>query len=278
MDRSVYLRMAAHEEIHWWFAARRQIVTRLIRLVSAAGPARDPATPQILEVGCGTGGNLPMLKQFGAVTAVECDRQARDIATAKSDVAIIDGRLPDLAALGHRTFDLVLLLDVLEHVDDDLAALSTLAPRQGADGVLLVTVPAHPWLWSAHDVVHHHYRRYTPASLRVVAEKAGYRVESIGYYMSLLFPAVVAVRMAKRLIGADTADDAMPGPLANRVLKAIFAFERFLVGRVPLPIGTSLFMIARPDRRTVPAASGGVAKIRSQHPGREYSRQIPRTS
>ncbi|MHA1190422.1 MAG: SAM-dependent methyltransferase, partial [Alphaproteobacteria bacterium] len=89
MDRSVYLRMAAHEDIHWWFAARRQIVTRLIRQFATRHSAKARPEPRILEVGCGTGGNLAMLRQFGPVTAVECDKEARDLATSKSGATIV---------------------------------------------------------------------------------------------------------------------------------------------------------------------------------------------
>ncbi len=252
MDRSIYLRMAAHEDIHWWFAARRQIVTRLIRQFASRRTAKTRPEPRILEVGCGTGGNLAMLRQFGPVTAVECDKEARDLAASKSGATIVDGRLPELKELDGGEYDLVVLMDVLEHVEDDLGSLKSLSRRQSKDGVLLVTVPAHPWLWSAHDEAHHHYRRYTPASLRAVAETAGYEVRKIGYYMSILFPAVVAVRFVKKQIGMNTADDALPGPIANKILRAVFAFERFFVGRVPLPIGTSLYMIAAPAHSVTP--------------------------
>ncbi len=243
MDQLVYQRMASHEDTHWWFVARRKIITRLIDLFVKKDRESDL---KILEVGCGTGGNLAMLKQFGTVTATECDEVARGFATNKSGITVRDGRLPELAEVPEDNFDLVVLLDVLEHVEDDLGALKSLAPRQGENGRLLVTVPAHPWLWSSHDVVHHHFRRYTRATLRKVTEDAGYKVESMGYYNSLLFPLVILVRFLKKLIGSDNADDDMPGPAVNGILKNIFALEQNIVGRLPMPTGLSLYMVARP--------------------------------
>ena len=244
MDPLVYQRMASHEDAHWWFVARRKIIARLIQVF-----VKKEADLNILEVGCGTGGNLGMLKQFGAVTATECDETARAMASRKAGIDIRDGRLPELDDVPETDFDLVVLLDVLEHVEDDLGALKGLASRHGKDGRLLVTVPAHPWLWSAHDVTHHHFRRYTAKTLRKVAEDAGYKVEAIGYYNSLLFPLVIMVRFLKKLLGHDTADDAMPGKVVNGILQNIFALERHVVGRIPLPSGLSLYMIAEPDRR-----------------------------
>jgi len=245
MDQLVYQRMASHEETHWWFVARRRIIARLIRLFVRQDRKSDL---RILEVGCGTGGNLAMLKQFGAVTATECDEEARSIAKGKSGIEIRDGRLPELAEITEEDFDLIVLLDVLEHVEDDLGALRSLARRHGEKGRLLVTVPAHPWLWSAHDETHHHFRRYTRATLRNVAEDAGYTIEAMGYYNSLLFPLVILVRFLKKALGRDTADDAMPGPAVNGILKNIFALERNIVGRIPMPTGLSLYMVATPIR------------------------------
>lgn len=244
MDPLVYQRMASHEDAHWWFVARRKIIARLIQVFAAKNTEL-----KILEVGCGTGGNLGLLQQFGAVTATECDETARAMASRKAGIEIRDGRLPELDDVPEQDFDLVVLLDVLEHVEDDLGALKGLTSRHGKDGRLLVTVPAHPWLWSGHDVTHHHFRRYTARTLRKVAEDAGYRVEAIGYYNSLLFPMVILVRFFKKLLGRDTADDAMPSQAVNGILQNMFALERHVVGRVPLPTGLSLYMIAEPVRR-----------------------------
>jgi SAM-dependent methyltransferase len=243
MDQLVYQRMASHEDTHWWFVARRRIIARLINIFVRQDRKSDL---KILEVGCGTGGNLTMLKQFGTVTATECDEDARGFAAGKSGIAVRDGRLPELEEVPEDNFDLVVLLDVLEHVEDDLGALKSLAPRQGRDGRLLVTVPAHPWLWSSHDVTHHHFRRYTRATLRKVAEDAGYNVEAMGYYNSLLFPIVILVRFLKKALGRNDADDAMPGPAVNGILTNIFSLEQKIVGRLPLPTGLSLYMVARP--------------------------------
>jgi SAM-dependent methyltransferase len=252
MDPLVYQRMASHEDVHWWFVARRMVISRLIdRFV------KHDRNLKILEVGCGTGGNLGMLKRFGTVTATECDETARGIASRKHDIEIRDARLPDLGGLPENKFDLVLLLDVLEHVEDDLGALKGLASRHSDGGRLVITVPAHPWLWSMHDEIHHHFRRYTPATLRSVAEAAGYSVEAIGYYNSLLFPLAIITRFVKKLIGSDAADDAMPGRAVNPVLRNIFALERYLVGRVPMPTGLSLYLVARPRPIGRPAPSTG---------------------
>ena len=248
MDQLVYQRMASHEETHWWFVARRNIITRLIRLFVSDEKQQGL---RILEVGCGTGGNLAMLQQFGTVRATECDATARSLAMEKSGIDVQDGRLPELDDLAEDDFDLIVLLDVLEHVEDDHSALRALAGRHAGNGKLLVTVPAHPWLWSAHDETHHHFRRYTKSTLRAVAERAGYRVEELGYYNSLLFPLAVFIRFVKKLLGRDTADDAMPGPAVNTILKTVFSMERGVIGRVPMPTGLSLYMVARPLERHV---------------------------
>lgn len=242
MDALVYQRMASHEDVHWWFVARRQIISRLIDRFVKPEPGM-----KILEVGCGTGGNLGMLKQFGTVTATECDETARGLAGRKYGVDIRNARLPDLGDLSENGFDMVLLLDVLEHIEDDLGALKSLHSKHSQNGRLVITVPAHPGLWSKHDEIHHHFHRYTIRTLRKVAETAGYRVEAIGYFNCLLFPLAVATRFVKKLIGSEKADDTMPSQPVNSILKHVFALERHLVGRIPMPTGLSIYMIARPE-------------------------------
>ena len=137
-----------------------------------------PPAPRILEAGCGTGGNLAMLARFGRVSAFEPDGDARHAARAKSTADIRDGRLPDQVPFQPETFDLVAMLDVLEHIDDDVAGLRALCATLQRGGQVLVTVPAFPFLWSRHDELHHHKRRYRKRGLVAAAEAAGLEVLS----------------------------------------------------------------------------------------------------
>jgi SAM-dependent methyltransferase len=141
------------------------------------------------------------------------------------------------------TYHLIALLDVLEHVDADRESLESIATKLAPGGRILITVPAYQWMWSAHDVAHHHKRRYSRKGLRAVAEAAGLKVERIGYFNSLLFPLAAAVRLAGKAAGKTQSDDKVPpGPL-NRLFQAIFSLERHAIGRWPFPAGVSLFAL-----------------------------------
>jgi SAM-dependent methyltransferase len=239
MDRATYDRMAEIDGAHWWFTGRRAIIAALIE---AQAPLKPGA--RILEVGCGTGSNLALLQRYGIVDAIEPDDQARGLATARSGIAVKSGLLPDGVALDDGGYDLIVLLDVLEHIPDDRATLAALRPKLAPGGRLLLTVPAMPWLWSAHDVAHHHQRRYTAKSLSAVVEATGYRIRHRTHFNSLLFPAVVAARFLNRLRGHEGGDDAMPSPGVNRLLAGLFASERWWVARRRLPVGVSLALVA----------------------------------
>jgi SAM-dependent methyltransferase len=230
--------MSAQEGSHWWFVARRAILDRLIRTQMALRPGA-----RILEAGCGTGGNLAMLASYGSVEALEYDGEARALATARGVARVEPGMLPDRIGFGDQRYDLIALLDVLEHVEEDRASLAALRDRLAQGGRILLTVPAVPSLWSDHDVLHHHKRRYTLSGLRGVAEAAGLKVESVGYFNSLLFPVAVATRTAHRLLRRKGGLDAEPSPLVNRALRIIFGWERHLLGRIRFPIGLSLYAI-----------------------------------
>ncbi len=152
--------------------------------------------------------------------------------------------LPELAGVRDRAYDLIAALDVIEHIDDDGAALTAIAAKLKRGGKFLMTVPAHQWMWSAHDVVNHHKRRYSKASLRRLVEGSPLKLEKVGYFNSLLFPLAVAERFSSKLRGKDGADVKLPSAPLNAALQAIFGAERHLVGRLPLPPGLSLFAVA----------------------------------
>jgi SAM-dependent methyltransferase len=239
MERAVYEQMAEHDQRHWWYRARREVLAALIRRVAA-----PPQDGRILEIGCGTGHNLAMLSEFGRVDALELDDEARAMAEVRLGRPVMSAPLPELAGVPERTYDLVGAFDVIEHIEDDRAALASIARTLKPHGKLVMTVPAHQWMWSAHDVVNHHKRRYSKGALRQLVEGSPLKLERIGYFNSLLFPVAVAERLSAKLRGKEDADLKLPAAPLNAALERAFAAERHLVARLPLPPGLSLFAVA----------------------------------
>ncbi|MFY8143480.1 MAG: class I SAM-dependent methyltransferase, partial [Caulobacter sp.] len=137
MDRLIYDRIRDLEADHWWFVGRRRILRGLLQRIGTPPDAR------ILEVGCGAGGNVPLLRGFGAVTALEPDDESRAYASERLGLAVDTGLLPDGLPYGPESFDLVCAFDVVEHVDDDAASVRALARLVKPGGAILTTVPAY---------------------------------------------------------------------------------------------------------------------------------------
>lgn len=239
MERAVYDRMRELEQAHWWFVGRRELLGRVIGRLSL------PERAKILEVGCGVGGNLPLLGRFGSVEALEPDAESRNYVSAKLGVPVSDGQLPDGLPYGPGAFDAVCGFDVLEHVEDDATSARKLAELVGPGGYLVATVPAYRWMWSRHDELHHHRRRYTKAEFEALFQRAGLMVIKASYFNTLLFPAAVAARLAKRVLGLKGEDDRMPPGWLNRLLTKVFRWEAGWVEKASLPFGLSILVVAR---------------------------------
>ena len=239
MERIVYDQMAELDDRHWWYRGRREVLAALIRRI-----VRPPQDAEILEIGCGTGHNFPMLGAFGHVDALELDDQMRAYAERRLGRNVMSAPLPELAGVPDRGYDLIGAFDVIEHIDDDRPAIAAIAIKLKPGGKFVMTVPAHQWMWSTHDVVNHHKRRYSKRSLRDLIEGSPLRLEALGYFNSLLFPAAVAERVASKARGKDEASLSLPPAPLNAVLERTFAAERHLIGRVPLPPGLSLYAVA----------------------------------
>ncbi len=242
MHPDAYVEMADTESRHWWFTGRRAVLRSLISSLNL------PRDASILEVGCGTGGNLAMLAGFGNVSALEMDDMARSIAMRKTAgrFDIRAGSCPaDIPYSGER-FDLICLFDVLEHIEEDVATLAALKKLLTERGRILLTVPAYAWLWSRYDEFLYHKRRYSAAGLRATVSAAGLHWDRMSYFNTLLFPLIALVRLKERLLGApSTSGRDVPAPAVNWLLRQTFSAERFLLPVVRLPFGVSLFALLR---------------------------------
>lgn len=243
MERDAFALMAAAEQNHWWFRGRREFISAALARVAL------PANAHLLDAGCGSGGNLPLLSTFGTVSAFEFDDHARSAATALNIGSVEYGALPDAIPFGSTAFDAIGLFDVLEHLDQPAESLVALRKRLHPTGALVITVPALPGLWGPHDVQHQHKRRYTRTSLIAHLREASLSIEYLSYFNSLLLPLAIVQRLKERAFGYHV-DALTPPSRLNTVLLNIWRIERLWIPRFRAPIGLSLLAIARPASHT----------------------------
>jgi SAM-dependent methyltransferase len=232
----------ALDERHWWYRGRRRIIRAELDRLPLGRSAR------VLDAGCGSGRTLQELVDYGEVSGIELNAEAAAMARDRGHGEVRTGRLEQLP-WDDATFDLITCLDVIEHVPDDVGALSELWRVCRPGGWLLVTVPAHQVLWSVHDEANHHYRRYSRSSLRAAAARAGWSIERMSAFNSLLFAPAAAVRLAQRRLGTHngyTNDLALGPAWLNDMLEWPLAAEaRWLARGRTLPIGLSLLAALR---------------------------------
>lgn len=244
MDADLYDELWEIEQRHWWFQARRHIVWSLVRRYVHDA---DKRRLRICDLGCGTGGNLAALADRHDVTGVEFSPQALEYARRRLGDRVGPGSLPDGVHLPDASFDVVLLTDVLEHIEDDAGSAHTALRLLRQAGIVVATVPANQWLYSRHDERHHHFRRYGRRQFRELWTQPDAEILLLSYYNMLLFPPAATVRLASKLLPQQAAFHelaVLPRPI-NSALTRVMRSEAPLLGRVPLPFGLSLIAVVR---------------------------------
>jgi SAM-dependent methyltransferase len=240
VDRAEFQTMLALDDRHWWYRGRRRVVRAVLDSLAI------PKAARLLDAGAGSGRTLDELAAYAHVAGIELNPVGVEAARSRGHQDVTEAAVE---AIPHpdATFHVVTCLDVIEHTPDDVRSLRELRRVTRPGGALVVTVPAYPWLWSRHDELNRHYRRYTRRSLRRAAEAASWRVERMtGFNAAYLLPAA-AVRLARRGRETDESSElALTPPALNGVLELPLRAEAALIARgVSLPAGLSLLAVMR---------------------------------
>lgn len=241
MNVEMYRIFSEIQKKHWWFVTRKNIVLDFIGRYLTRNDQM-----KVLDIGCGSGLMLNALDEVGQTFGMDMSDEAINFSKEVFDGRVEKGALPDQLPYQNNFFDLITALDVIEHIDNDIDSISAIRALLVPGGKAVFTVPAYMFLWSAHDEMNQHKRRYTLPELNEKLVQSGFTVEKITYYNTLLFPLIFVVRMLNNILQRDgNSDTDMPGRLMNYLLKKIFGFEKYLLRYINLPFGVSILAVVK---------------------------------
>lgn len=248
VETSVYKQFYELEQEHWWFAGMRTICRDLLKRVVGANDGDRTLT--CLDVGCGTGLWTKELESFGQVCALDVAPEALAFCRERGINRLVHATAENLPFKSH-SFNLMTAVGVIEHLDDDKQFLAELLRVCRPGGHVLLLTSAYELLWSRHDEIVHHKRRYTNADLRRLLITSGFQVIQNSYVNTFLFPPILAIRLIQRLSSVSgasqnrTPDVVKPASLVNGILYSILWFEAKLMNFISFPFGVGLLTIIR---------------------------------
>ena len=243
MNDEVYEEMFRVEARHWWFRAKHKIVRNLL---SRYAPPKPDRQTRLIDLGCGCGFLLSLLNE--KYDAVGLDGSTQAVAfTGRRGVSVRLGSLPDQVPFEDGSADVILMLDVLEHLRDDATCFERAAALLKPGGIAICTVPAYPWLWTRRDEFHQHFRRYTRGAFKTLVSRDSMRPEFVSHMNSALFPVALMERVIRKVAPLQRNEGDLKVPVAplNAAMRETYAAERFILGRVPVPVGLSLVTVTR---------------------------------
>lgn len=268
MEVRYYETYYQHETRHWWFRWRFKLIQDVIDRLSGM-----PDQPTMLDAGCGTGQMLKVLQQRGNAVGLDLSHEAIMFASSRDARNLVLGSVTN-PPFASGTFDIAFALDVIEHVDDDRVILEGLRELVRPGGALVITVPAFQSLWSDHDKINHHRRRYRRRQMRKILQSAGFEIERITYCNTFLFPIVYVIRRMQALARrfrpkgeAEVSSDLHAYPrLVNSLLYRLMLVEAWIVKRIDLPIGVSILAVARKPLEPAGPVAEQAAEVEQPEP------------
>lgn len=243
MQQHTYAIMDEVEGSHWWFVGRRAILESFLqKIVENLKPKTQNL--RILDVGCGTGANIEMLSQYGEAEGVDVSDDALEFCRRKG--LKVQKGLAETLPYADESFELTTALDVIEHLDNDVAGLKEMYRVTKRGGYSLIFVPAFMWLWGVQDDISNHRIRYTKSQIVDRIMRAGYEIERATYANFTFFAPILGGRTIMKLTGVKPASENNINVSAlNGIFGKLFSAERFLLSKANFPFGVSIVVVAK---------------------------------
>ena len=238
MQSHFYRQIYHLEEYYWWYRSRRNLVKQFL-----------PSGKQlkILDIGCGTGKLMEVLQDYGEIYGIDASQQAINFCRQRHLEHVYRNKFPDSKHLGSKRFNVIICLDVIEHIFNDTKAMATINQLLSSGGRLILTVPAYSWLFSYWDQASGHYRRFSLAQITQLIEACGLKLVKTSYLYSFLMPIAIPFRLIKHhlFLNQVPPSDLVKLPwLINKLLFGLATLEQLLLSYIHLPFGLSIVCIA----------------------------------